>query len=185
MEQIRQLNPNQGACEEKVRGAPPKNSSQERLSWELLVLTPERVEKLWEQVQQFPIIFDDFGKGDYKSFVAKLTDRRNAFVDIGPGLGLACLMGIRPRLDATVHVVMFDRKLRGRESTFKEILAYAFERLALRRITAVVSSDATLAAALAQRLGFHREGTMRQAMLREGHYVDVEIYGLLREELVI
>src|SRR5436190_5355235 len=129
MEQIRQLNLNQGECEEKARGAPSKVTSQERLRWELLVLTPERVMKLWEQVQQFPIIFDDFGKGDFKSFVAKLMSPSNGFVDIGPGLGLACLMNIRPRLDATVHVVMFDRKLRGREGIFKEILAYAFERL--------------------------------------------------------
>ena len=154
------------------------------LRWELLVLTPERVMKLWEQVQQFPIIFDDFGKGDFKSFVAKLMSPSNGFVDIGPGLGLACLMNIRPRLDATVHVVMFDRKLRGRETTFKEILAYAFERLQLRRITAVVGSDAKLAGALARRLGFRLEGTLRQAMLRDGQYVDVEMYGLLREDLV-
>src|SRR5436309_2184785 len=129
---------NLGGSEERSGRTPPETTA--RLRWELLVLTPERVATLWELVQKFPIIFDDFGRGDYKAFIAKLTDPRNAFVDIGPGLGLACLMNIRPRLDATVHVVMFDRKLRGREGTFKEILAYAFEKLRLRRITAVISS---------------------------------------------
>src|SRR6266403_299226 len=118
---------NLGGNEGRPGSTPPEAAV--RLRWELLVLTPERVATLWELVQKFPIIFDDFGRGNYKAFIAKLMDPHNAFVDIGPGLGLACLMGIRPRLDATVHVVMFDRKLRGRESTFKEILAYAFEKL--------------------------------------------------------
>jgi hypothetical protein len=169
-----------GIIETVVKERPHDDSP---LGWELLVLTPEKIAWLWEQVKQFPIIFDDFGRGDFDAFTAKLTNPRNAFVDIGPGIGLACLMGIRPRLDALVHIVMFDRKLKGREPLFKEILQYAFNRLQLRRVTAMISSDASLAIALCKRMGWTHEGTMRQAMLRDGHYTDIEIYGLLREEL--
>lgn len=153
------------------------------LSWEELVLTPDKIEYLWEQVKRFPIIFDDYGKGDKEAFVAKLMSPRNAFIDIGPGVGLACLMNIRTGLDATSHIVMFDRRLKGRESIIKSILRYAFDKLRLRRITAMISDDAFLAVALAKRLGFKHEGTLRQAMRREGRFVDVHIYGILKEEL--
>lgn len=151
--------------------------------WELLVLTPEKIEWLWEQCLRFPIIFDDFGKNNKKAYLAKLYDPRNMFMDIGPGLGLGCVMGIKPRLDALIHIVMFDRRLKGREPLFKEMLAYTFNTFQLRRLTAMISEDAVMAEALAKRMGFTHEGTMRKAMLREGRYVDIEIYGLLREEL--
>jgi hypothetical protein len=159
------------------------SGASEPIGWEPLVLTPQKIYDLWRKISQFPIIFDDFGKGNYNDFINKLLNPMNAFADIGPGLGLGCILGIKPRLDATVHVVMFDRRLKGREPVFRDILRHCFEKLQLRRLTAIISEDAVLAVALVKRLGFTLEGTMRKAMLREGRYVNVYIYGLLREEL--
>src|SRR6516165_10843295 len=140
-----------------TNGLQAATTSEPSESWELLVLTPQKMEWIWEQVQRFPIIFDDFGKGNKKAFFDKLMNPANGFVDIGPGKGIACLFNIRPRLDANCHIVMFDRKLKGREPLLKQVLAYAFSVLCLRRLTAWISEDAYLASALAERLGFRLE----------------------------
>lgn len=137
---------------------------------------------MWQRLQAFPQVFDDFGRGDFKGLLAKLSRRDNLFFDIGPGLGLACAFAVRPGLDAVIHLVMFDRKLRGREGVFLDILRWGFERLQLRRCTAMLPADARTGRKLLERLGFVQEGLMREAMLREGKLVDLEIYGMLREE---
>lgn len=127
-------------------------------------------------------MFDDFGKGDFKGFLAKLSQKNNLFFDIANGTGLACAYAVRPGLDAVVHIIMFDRRLRGREGTFLEILGWMFDKLMLRRCTAMIPADARTGIRLAQRMGFVQEGSMRDAMLREGKLVDLELFGLLREE---
>lgn len=153
------------------------------MNWEPLVLTEQKVVDLWNQIRAFPMVFDDFSRDRYDLFVAKLFNPANVFVDIGPGLGLAAGVACTPRLDTVLHLVMFDRRLRGREPVFHEIMQFFFERLQLRRMTAMIADDCRTALRLVERLGFKHEGVMRQAMLKEGQYVDVYVYGILREEL--
>lgn len=160
----------------------PKDQ-REDLKWELLVLTPEKLQWLWERMREFPQAFDDFSKGSFDEFAEKFFVRTNIFVDIGPGLGLGAGFGVRPGLDAILHLVMFDKRLRGREWLFKDILTYFFNRLKLRRMTIVASAENLTAIKLANRLGFQREGTMRKALLVDGNYLDQVVYGILKEEL--
>lgn len=155
----------------------------EDLRWELLVLTPEKLQWLWERMQEFPQAFDDFSKGSFDDFYKGFLVRSNIFIDIGPGLGLGAGFGVRPGLDAVLHLVMFDKKLRGREWLFLDILGYFFDHLKLRRMTIIASDDNKTAIKLANRLGFKLEGTMRQSLLVDGKYIDQLIYGMLREEL--
>lgn len=134
-------------------------------------------------MQEFPQAFDDFSKGSFDDFTQRFFVRSNIFVDIGPGLGLGAGFGVRPGLDAVLHLVMFDRRLRGREWLFKDIMKYFFDRLNLRRMTMIVTEDAKTAIKLAQRLGFKHEGTMRQAALIDGNFLDMPVYGILKEEI--
>lgn len=57
-----------------------------------------------------------------------------------------------------------------------------FTRGGLRRLTATVSVDNPRSIRLLERLGFQREGTMREAYRIEGRLVDQHVYGLLRHE---
>lgn len=134
-------------------------------------------------MKQFDLVWDDFSKGDFNGFVERLLRPDSVFVDIGPGIGLASGTGVRPKLDMVLHLVMFDKRLRGREPLLKEIIAYFFDKLQLRRVTCIIGEDAKTALKLAARLGFVHEGTMRHAMLRGGEYLNAEIFGLLKEEL--
>jgi len=155
---------------------------QSQLSWGPLVLTEEKINYLWAKLHEFPQVFDDFGRSDFNGFVAKLLNKNNIFLDIGPGIGLACGMAIRPGLDTVLHLVMFDRRLRGRELIFLDIMGHFFRVLQLRRMTVMLTADNRTAIKLVQRLGFIQEGCMRNAIKRDNQLLDVEIFGILREE---
>jgi len=158
-------------------------SEQQQLDWAPLVLTEQKIQYLWEQISKFPQVFDDFSKGNYREFASQFFNRTNVFIDIGPDLGLAAGFNVRPGLDAVLHLVMFDRRLRGREVLFKDIMRYYFRVFNLRRMTAAIAADCVPGIKLIERLGFKHEGTMRHAVLRDGRYHDWKFYGMLREEL--
>lgn len=153
------------------------------LKWGPLVLTEHKLEDLWKKTQEFPQVFDDFSKGSYENFAAKFFVPQNVFIDIGPGLGLAAGFAVKPGLDAVLHLVMFDRRLRGREPLFKDIMSYFFKHLKLRRMTAMIAEDCVTAIKLVDRLGFKHEGCMKKSILRGGHLYDTHIFGILSEEL--
>jgi [ribosomal protein S5]-alanine N-acetyltransferase len=64
----------------------------------------------------------------------------------------------------------------------KALLHSAFANMALRRIEAEVDIRNFQSARLLQRLGFTKEGLLRQRWVAKGEAKDVEIYGLLRAE---
>ena len=147
------------------------------------MLTEHKVQYLWNQISQFPQVFDDFSKGNYEEFARQFFVPNNVFIDIGPELGLAAGFNVRPGLDTTLHLVMFDRRLRGRESVFRDIMAYYFRAFKLRRMSAFIAADCLPGIKLIERLGFKLEGVMRKAVLRDRQYHDWKIYGILQEEL--
>lgn len=147
------------------------------------MLTPEKIDSLWQKFSAFPVTADDFTKGSKQVFVDSLLQPNNIFYEIGDELGLASATCVRPNMDALVHLVMFDKRLRGRERLFTDILTELFIRCRLHRCTAVVCETQATARKLLVRLGFVQEGVMRQATLRNGEYLDLYVYGLSRVEL--
>jgi RimJ/RimL family protein N-acetyltransferase len=62
------------------------------------------------------------------------------------------------------------------------VVGWLFEQAGLRRVELSTAPDNERALALARRLGFTREGVMRQRDVERGRPVDVVWFGLLREE---
>ena len=62
------------------------------------------------------------------------------------------------------------------------LLGHAFGPMGLRRIEAEIDPRNVASARLVQRLGFTREGLLRQRWVTKGEATDVEIHGLLRSE---
>ena len=62
------------------------------------------------------------------------------------------------------------------------LLGRAFGDMGLRRIEAEVDVRNAASARLLQRLGFRREGLLRERWVSKGEVKDVEMYGLLRHE---
>jgi RimJ/RimL family protein N-acetyltransferase len=68
--------------------------------------------------------------------------------------------------------------------TLRAIVPYCFIELGLNRIEAEIYEFNDRSIRLFERLGFHREGTRRQYILKDGIFKDEYIYSLLREEWV-
>src|SRR5262245_13621160 len=156
------------------------------LTFRPLILTNEKIESLWTEFSQFWQVFDDVLPKTFEVFKATLMSPYNAFYEFVEGdkvVGLASGMGIRPSVDAVIHIAMFDRKLRGRELVFLMCLGDFMVKYKLRRVTAFLPDDNPMAQKLARRLGFVLEGTMRAGMKRRGQFWDTQMYGLLLEEL--
>lgn len=64
----------------------------------------------------------------------------------------------------------------------RELVDYTFNELGLNRLEIRCAEDNKKSRAIAERLGFHQEGTLRQSLLLYDHYQDIVIYGMLKEE---
>jgi RimJ/RimL family protein N-acetyltransferase len=151
-----------------------------------LVLTNEKIESLWAEFSKFWQVFDDVMPKTIEVFRQTLMNPYNAFYEFVEGdnvVGLASGMGIRPAVDAVIHLAMFDRRLRGRELVFLLCLGDFMVKYRLRRVTAFLADDNPMAQKLTMRLGFKHEGTMRAGMKRRGQFWNLQMYGMLLEEL--
>jgi len=66
--------------------------------------------------------------------------------------------------------------------TLSAVLKYEFERMNLNRIQATIDSENTRSMKLAQRLGFKKEGVLRQRSYFNGQFRDDVCFSLLKEE---
>lgn len=162
------------------------STDQLALSYRPLVLVKGKLEYLWDRMRQYPQMFDDVIPRTFEAFKAGMMAPQNQFYEFVQGneiVGLAAATQVRPNLDANMHVIMFDRWLRGREEILKDALRDFAVRAKLRRMTVVLPEDNRTAIKLVGRLGFTLEGVMRKAHLRDGIYRDYHIFGILLEEL--
>jgi RimJ/RimL family protein N-acetyltransferase len=84
-----------------------------------------------------------------------------------------------------VGLLIGERTVWGRglgTEAMRALLRHAFDTLNLNRIALRVFENNVRAVRVYEKLGFVREGRLRQDHYREGRYVDVLVMGLLREE---
>ncbi|WP_135302277.1 GNAT family N-acetyltransferase [Haloarcula amylovorans] len=62
------------------------------------------------------------------------------------------------------------------------LLDHAFEQLRLHRVHARAVTDNEGSKRVLEKVGFEREGVMREHWYRDGDYQDVHVYGLLADE---
>ena len=139
----------------------------------------------------FPQTLDDLNR-----FYARLTSAPAAFptcvffaiqhLESGEHIGNIKLEPIHwLHRAATVGILIGDMRFQGQglgEEAMRLCLSYAFERLALRKISLGVLANNTRAIRLYERLGFVIEGRKRQEYWSEGAFQDSLIMGLFREE---
>jgi ribosomal-protein-serine acetyltransferase len=67
-------------------------------------------------------------------------------------------------------------------SACRTLIDYAFDRLQLNRVEILCATGNVRSCAIPQRLGFTREGVLRDGEWLYDHYVDLTIYGMLGRE---
>lgn len=88
---------------------------------------------------------------------------------------------------ATFYIAIADTENRskgfGREAT-KLIIDYAFNTINLNRVQLHVAVENSKAIAVYKKVGFKIEGTLCQAMYRNGKYYDFYLMALLKEDFL-
>lgn len=104
-------------------------------------------------------------------------------------LGLVSLVSIDyVNRSAVFNIMIGDKANRGKGIgcfAVREILKHAFENLNLQRVELGVLEDNEIAIHLYEKSGFKYEGRKRRAKYKNGKYVDLLMYAILRDEFII
>jgi RimJ/RimL family protein N-acetyltransferase len=118
------------------------------------------------------------------------TDVRCAICrdDAPAPLGLVSLTGIDPvHKHGELHILLGDRASHGHgigtEAT-RAMLSHGFRDLNLHRIYLFVLDSNAVARRMYEKAGFRHEGTLRDAVFKNGAYEDVHLMGLLAPEFL-
>ena len=63
------------------------------------------------------------------------------------------------------------------------VLRYGFENMQLQRIFAMHFKENVASGNVLRKIGMKHEGCMRQHILKWGKFIDIELFGILRQEL--
>ena len=103
----------------------------------------------------------------------------------GVPVGLIGLLGIdRKNLKAEYYICMGEQGFKGRgvaKSASMLLLDYAFGELGLNKVYLYTEEEHLAAQRLFDRLGFEREGLLKNDLIHNGRIINRYAYGLLRE----
>jgi hypothetical protein len=150
-------------------------------------LRVDRIEYHWKTLQEDRLAFDDFTPLDKPSFFNFVLGPNSVSYEIGDGVGLATI--VVDGCNAWLQLVMYDWKYR--DDVCLGLVDKAFA-IGVNRVTTTVTEDRSHARMLMIKHGFVLEGKMRKAYKRWvtddmgswqlERFIDIEIYGLTREE---
>ena len=126
-----------------------------------------------------------------KWFVSHVGDttRYDAVIEVdGIPVGTIGLLQIDIKNSkAEYYIAMGETDYKGKgvaKEASKLMLKYGFDQLELNRIYLFTEVDNSVAQKLFERVGFVREGVVRQDIVSRGRYVDRFIYGYLKEDWI-
>ena len=153
-------------------------------------LSFERLKFYYEQLKQFDVVFNDFVENDLESFINIFLSNDGSDGVISNGLiwevdsvGLIYITDIKPH-SALAHFSFWDRRLKGREDLIRGMLRYGFETFGFHRIEAKVGLYAAPWVSRAiEKVGFKKDGRLREAVLYKGKWFDLNVYSILEHEV--
>ena len=151
-------------------------------NWTPFICTWESLMMVWEKLNQFPILFDDDVRGDLGHFVKSMTSKDSIILITGD-YGICEISKIVPYRDCQIHVTFWDRRFRGRDIECVMTLKWVFQTLQLHRATIRVVSIAHSTINFVKALGFKREGVVREKYLYKGRFLDIHLFGILRDDV--
>lgn len=160
-----------------------------------LVFTPDTINKFWERAKQFPTIYgreiltiQDFMDTFFTQFGNTLQPN-GLFWVFNDFVGVFYLTEIREDhgilVDANAHYTFFDRRHHKRVPIVKEMLKFWFTKYGFQRLSANIPNYATTQVRhFAQECGMAYEGKRRKAAKFKDQWWDVNLYGILKSEVL-
>ena len=154
-------------------------------------LSTEKLREYYERLEEFDIAFNDHVPNTPGGFASMFLSVNEDLSVSAKGLifevddvGILYLTHIMPGFSALAHFAFWDRRLRGREELIRKMIEFAFETYGFQRIETRVALYAVPAMAATERIGFVKEGRAREAVRRNGEWYDVNLYSILRREVL-
>jgi RimJ/RimL family protein N-acetyltransferase len=151
-----------------------------------LVLTPEKLKWMWEQLMAHPALALEYGPPGARGFVDMLMNANNIYFEVvkeGIPVGVLFMTDINdPRL-REIHAIFYDSALSNKVKVCQELAKYVFTTYAFQRLTAAIPESFGATARLLQKVGFRMEGKKKKAAFIKTRWQDVLMFGLLPEYL--
>lgn len=142
----------------------------------------QKLLNLWEMVSKYPTTFAD-GSKNPEDFIRRLLAKNTIVIETEGGLIL--IEDIEVGVAAEFHATFWDHKLSPRKEELKDILLWVFLTFNLERLETTVASYArAVKRFLKEKLGFVYEGTLRNAFKNQDEFYNLEIYSILRNEVL-
>lgn len=154
-----------------------------------LELTPDKVEWLWKELQQYRTLFSDVTRNRRENFEYILEDPYSYWLEIKnlihETVGIFYVTGLQEVTDAQIHVIFFDRQPSEKAELCRLLVFHIFEQFpGLHRLTVSVPSLYHATIRLAKKIGFKFEGQIREKTLFGGKWTDEVMLGILASEVI-
>jgi hypothetical protein len=155
---------------------------------------PEGVEIFHPVGEEFEIFWNEISKYDtlFGNDYMKNKDRYQATLlqpDTYPlkyNGGYVIFSSGIPGLNVEVHPIFTDHKMSIHAELFREILMWAFLQYGFLRIETFIAEYAySVKRFIMKKMGFTHEGTLRKRIIHNGTPMDIDVYSILREEVII
>ena len=154
-------------------------------------LTTDRLKFYWERLREFDVLFNDEIRQDLRAFIEVFLSgdlandvQANGLIWEVDDVGIIYITDIR-QSTANAHFSFWDRRIKGRELLIREMLKWGFVTFGFHRITCEVPLYAApwLSRAV-EKVGFVKEGRLREATYYKGQWFDAILYSILNHEVL-
>ncbi len=153
-----------------------------------LHLSLDKLAQIWEQFNRSKSMFSDLTQGDAKLFEIVILSPDSFWLEVldeeDKLVGLIYLTNIQWVIDAEAHLIFFDRRLAEKKILCELVMKWIFQTFPFRRLTATIPAIYFATIRLAKHIGFKEEGRKRESQLIGNKWVDEEILGILRAEVL-
>jgi len=150
--------------------------------------TLEKAKWLWDEMNKYRTLWNDFTRGDFNSWYAILVSKDSYWLEVWKDeqlVGVVYWTDMFQFVDVQVHAMFFDRDLAGKTEICQRIAWWFFLKFPeCHRMTATIPSIFHSTVRLLKRMGFKEEGRKRESLLMYGNRVDQMIFGLLASEVL-
>lgn len=153
-------------------------------------LDTDTLKKYYAKLKRHEIAFNDHVPNTPEGFASIFLNVNEDFSVSANGLvwevddvGILYLTHIAPKFSALAHFAFWDRRFRGREDLIRQMLDYCFEKFGFHRIEVRIALYANGMMSAVERIGFTKEGRLRQAVLKNNEWYDVNLYSILESEV--
>lgn len=154
-----------------------------------MVMDYDKIKWFWDTIQAHRALFSDLTRGNVENFANLILANSTFWIEVveintGKIIGVMYVTDIQQMIDASVHIIFFDRKPKAKSTLCRMVLEWLFHEFSFRRLSAYIPATYWVTLGLARQVGFVEEGRRRQALLLNSRWVDEIVLGILRSEVI-